>query len=75
MNAALSPLGISASAASVPLPFLRKAKALGSAYLADLYEHVAFLGDIRRRIASLPNGEKVRLLAQIPGRPLTVPVE
>jgi len=37
-----------------------------SAYVADLYEHVGFLGDIHRQIASLPDGSKVRLVVKQP---------
>jgi hypothetical protein len=35
-----------------------------SAYVADLYEYVSFLGDIHGQIASLPDGAKVRLVIQ-----------
>jgi hypothetical protein len=31
-------------------------------YVADLYEHVSFLGDLNRQIAELPEGAKVRLV-------------
>lgn len=31
------------------------------AYIADLYEHVGFLGDVNRQIADLPDGAKVKL--------------
>jgi hypothetical protein len=37
---------------------------LDSAYIADLYEHVSFLGDIHRQIASVPDGEKVRIVVR-----------
>jgi hypothetical protein len=30
-------------------------------YVADLYEHVSFLGDLNRQISDLPEGAKVRL--------------
>lgn len=30
-------------------------------YVADLYEHVSFLGDLNRQIADMPEGTKVRL--------------
>lgn len=30
-------------------------------YLADIYEHVSFLGDLHRQIVSLPDGSNVRL--------------
>jgi hypothetical protein len=36
----------------------------GTPYLADLYEHVSFLGDLNRQISSLPDGARVRLRAK-----------
>jgi len=39
---------------------------LDSAYIADLYEHVSFLGDIHQQISTLPDGAKVRLVVQTP---------
>ncbi|HZR28158.1 MAG TPA: hypothetical protein VFA71_05210 [Terriglobales bacterium] len=33
----------------------------GNAYVADLYEHVSFLGDLHRQISKLPEGAKVKL--------------
>lgn len=30
-------------------------------YVADIYEHVSFLGDIHRQISTLPDGAKVRI--------------
>ena len=39
---------------------------LDSAYIADLYEHVGFLGDIHKQISTLPGGAKVRLVVQTP---------
>lgn len=32
-----------------------------NAYLADLYEYVAFLGELHRQLSELPDGAKVRL--------------
>jgi hypothetical protein len=32
-----------------------------SAYVADLYEYVSFLGEVHRQISQLPDGSKVRL--------------
>jgi hypothetical protein len=32
-----------------------------SAYVADLYEYVSFLGELHRQISQLPEGSKVRL--------------
>jgi hypothetical protein len=31
-----------------------------AAFVTDIYEHVSFLGDLHRQIASLPDGSKVR---------------
>jgi len=39
---------------------------LDSAYIADLYEHVSFLGSIHHQISTLPDGAKVRLVVQAP---------
>lgn len=39
---------------------------LDSAYVADLYEHVGFLGDIHRQIATLPDGTKIKLVVRHP---------
>jgi hypothetical protein len=39
---------------------------LDSAHIADLYEHVSFLGDIHRQIAEIPDGEQVRLIITKP---------
>jgi hypothetical protein len=35
---------------------------LDSAYIADIYEHLGFLGDLHRQIASMPDGTKVKLI-------------
>jgi hypothetical protein len=32
-----------------------------TAFIADIYEHVSFLGYLHRQIASLPDGSKVKL--------------
>ena len=32
-----------------------------TAFIADIYEHISFLGDLHRQIASLPDGSKVEL--------------
>lgn len=39
---------------------------LDSAYVADLYEHVGFLGDLHRQIAAVPDGDMVRLVVRHP---------
>jgi hypothetical protein len=45
---------------SVPLVFAESA--LGNeAYVADLYDHIGFLGDLHRQIATMPDGAKVKL--------------
>ena len=44
----------------VPLVFAGSGSS-DTAYVADLYEHVSFLGDLNRPIADLPEGAKVRL--------------
>lgn len=45
---------------SVPLVFAEAASP-DTPYLADIYDHVSFLGDLHRQISSLPDGSKVRL--------------
>lgn len=37
-----------------------------TAYIADIYEHVSFLGDLHRQIANLPDGSKVKLSVNPP---------
>ena len=32
-----------------------------TAYVADIYEHISFLGDLHRQISSLPDGSKITL--------------
>jgi hypothetical protein len=50
---------------SVPLVFAESGTS-DSAYIADLYEYVSFLGDLHRQIASLPDGSKVSLQVRPP---------
>jgi hypothetical protein len=45
---------------SVPLIFAESGSP-DTSYVADLYEHISFLGDLTRQISSLPDGAKVRL--------------
>jgi hypothetical protein len=45
---------------SVPLVFAESGSP-ETAYVADLYDVVGFLGDLHRQIATLPDGSKVRL--------------
>jgi hypothetical protein len=45
----------------IPVVFAESTNAPDNAYVADLYEHVSFLGDLHRQIATTPDGEKVRL--------------
>ena len=44
----------------VPLIFA-EGGSLETAYLADIYDHVGFLGDLHRQITTMPDGAKVRL--------------
>jgi hypothetical protein len=37
-----------------------------TAFIADIYEHVSFLGDLHRQIASLPDGGKINLRVNPP---------
>lgn len=48
----------------IPVVFEESAKA--SAYVADLYDYVGFLGDVHRQIASEPEGAKVKVLIKPP---------
>lgn len=32
-----------------------------TAYIADIYEYISFLGDLHRQVSDLPNGSKVTL--------------
>ena len=53
---------------SVPLVF-REGGGQDTPYIADLYEHVSFLGDLNKQIAELPDGAQVRLvIAPKPGQ-------
>ena len=45
---------------SVPLIFAESGSP-DTPYVADLYEHISFLGDLNRQISSLPDGAKVRV--------------
>jgi hypothetical protein len=46
---------------SVPVVF-REGGTPDTPYIADLYDHVSFLGDLNRQISELPDGAKVRLV-------------
>jgi hypothetical protein len=46
---------------SVPLVFAESGSP-DSPYVADLYEHISFLGDLNQQISGLPDGAKVRLV-------------
>jgi len=50
----------------IPVVFRESANVPDNAYLADLYEHVGFLGVLHRQIAEVPNGVTVKLKV---GRP------
>jgi hypothetical protein len=45
----------------IPVVFAESTTAPDNVYVADLYEHVSFLGDLHRQIANTPDGAKVRL--------------
>ena len=53
---------------SVPIVFAESGSS-NTPYIADLYEYVAFLGDLHRQISSSPDGAKVRLHVQPPNLP------
>jgi len=44
-----------------PVVFAESANVPHNAYVADLYEHVSFLGNLHRQIAKSPSGAKIRL--------------
>jgi hypothetical protein len=50
----------------IPLVFRESADVPDNAYIADLYEHVSFLGALHRKIAKLPDNTKVELKAKSP---------
>jgi hypothetical protein len=56
----LKPNATQCIAFSVPL-VLAESGSPDTPYVADLYEHISFLGDLNRQISSLPDGAKVRL--------------
>lgn len=45
---------------ATPLIFAESGYA-GNAYVADLYDHIGFLGDLHKQISTLPEGAKVEL--------------
>jgi len=45
---------------SVPLVFAQSGSP-ETAYIADIYDHIGFLGDLHRQIAAMPDGARVRL--------------
>jgi len=44
---------------SVPLTFAESGSP--DPFVADLYEHISFLGDLNRQISSLPDGQRFGL--------------
>ena len=50
---------------SVPAVF-REGGKVETAYVADLYDYVSFLGDLHRQISELPDGSKVQLRVNPP---------
>ncbi|MGA3093711.1 MAG: hypothetical protein ABSD75_34450 [Terriglobales bacterium] len=47
---------------SVPLVFAQCGSPSNTPYIADLHEHVSFLGDLHRQISEVPDEGKVRLV-------------
>ena len=53
---------------SIPAVFA-EGGSLDLAYVADLYEHVGFLGDLHEQIAKYPDGTKIKLVVKnLPAR-------
>jgi hypothetical protein len=46
---------------AVPLVLRTTSTSPNNPYVADLHEHVSFLGDMNRQLANLPDGTEVRL--------------
>jgi hypothetical protein len=61
----LSPDALQCIGFSVPAMFRGGGKP-DTAYVADLYEYVAFLGDLHRQMADLPDGSTVQLRVNPP---------
>lgn len=64
----LNPTPSQCIAFSIPIVFAESGSS-NAPYVADLYEHVSFLGDLHRQISSCPDGTKVRLRVQTPKVP------
>jgi hypothetical protein len=60
----LAPGAMQCIAFDIPVVFEESAKA--SAYVADIYDYIGFLGDVHRQIATLPDGAKVELVIKTP---------
>jgi hypothetical protein len=45
----------------VPVVFKESAAAPNNLYVADLYEFVAFMGDVHKQMKDVPDGSKIRL--------------
>ena len=45
----------------IPVVFKESANAPNNLYVADLYEFVSFMGEIRRQMKDVPDGTKIRL--------------
>ena len=57
----MNPNGRQCIGFKIPVVFRESVNSPDNAYVADLYEQVAFLGDLRRQIAELPDGATARL--------------
>ena len=56
----LNPNSLQCIGFSVPLMFAESGSP-DTAYVADIYDYISFLGDLNRQVSSLPDGAKVRL--------------
>jgi hypothetical protein len=46
----------------IPVVFEQSADVQQNAYVADLYEYVAFMGNLHQQLADVPDGGKVRIV-------------
>jgi hypothetical protein len=46
----------------LPLVFAESRSPDNTQYVVDLYEHVAFFGDLHKQISDVPDGGRVRLV-------------
>jgi hypothetical protein len=46
---------------AIPLDFVESGSKKNTSVVVDIYQQVAFLGDLHRQLSTVPNGTKVRL--------------